>query len=179
MADSIIDACCLTNLCAAGDLIDWLKHLGGQWHVPKAVMREALFLRVEQADGEVTRERISLEPMVQSELLRACEPEGTAELELYFELAAALDDGEAMALALAKSRGWTLATDDRKAIRQAAELKVRVVTTPELVQRWGKKSSATKVELRDALLRIQRRAGFFPPEQSPLHDWWFDIVESD
>lgn len=179
MADSIIDACCLINLSAAGDLNEWLKHLGGQWHVPKAVMGEALFLRVEQADGEITRERISLEPMVQSQLLRACEPEGSAELELYFELAAALDDGEAMALAIAKSRGWMLATDDRKAIKLAVELNVSVLTTPELVKRWAQKSSATKTDLREVLLRIQSRARFFPPEHSPLHDWWFKIVESN
>ena len=176
MEDNVVDACCLINLCAAGDLKSWLKVLGGMWHVPKAVQSETLYLRAEHADGTVTREIISLESAIKANCLRLCEPVNVMELELYLELAVSLDDGEAMALALAKSRGWQLATDDRKALALAAKLDVGIITTPELVKCWADQSDAEPAVLRDVLLQIQTRARFFPSDQSPWRDWWFDSI---
>ena len=46
------------------------------------------------------------------------------------EFAAQIDDGEASCLAIAKSRGWLVATDDRKAIRLAVKSGISVITTP-------------------------------------------------
>ena len=99
-------------------------------------------------------------------------------MELYLELAVSLDDGEAMALALAKARGWKLATDDRKAISLAEKLHVEVITTPELVKYWAERTKPTAAILREVLLHIQNRARFFPNDKSPLRDWWFDIAAS-
>jgi predicted nucleic acid-binding protein len=42
----------------------------------------------------------------------AVRPERDAELAAYVAFASELDDGEAMALAIAQSRGWQIATDD-------------------------------------------------------------------
>lgn len=179
MADNVIDACSLINLFSTGELEAWLRVLGGRWHVPKAVQSESLYLRIGQPDGTVVREAISLDSAIKSKALDICEPTGSAETELYLELAVSLDDGEAMALAIAKARQWTLATDDRKAITLAQKLNVRVITTPELVKNWSELTGASKDAVRDVLLRIQDRARFFPSNRSPLRDWWFEIAEPE
>jgi predicted nucleic acid-binding protein len=84
-----------------------------------------------------------------------------------------------MALAIAKARHWLLATDDRKAISLASQLNVGVITTPQLVRNWSELSGASQDAVREALIRIQDRARFFPNDRSPLRDWWFDIVEPE
>ncbi len=91
-------------------------------------------------------------------------------------LAGDLDDGEAMALAIARLRGWTLATDDRKAKRFADDLDVPVVTTPELMQRWAKASKIRPAKLRTLLSNIQHCARFVPAEDAPGYDWWTDAI---
>ncbi len=179
MADNVIDACSLINLCATGELEAWLRVLGGQWHVPRAVHSESLYLRIEQADGTVVREAISLESAIKSKALEICEPIGKEETELYLEIAVSLDDGEAMALAIAKARQWMLATDDRKAISLANKLNVGVITTPQLVKNWSELTGTSMDAVREVLMRIQDRARFFPNDRSPLRDWWFDIVEPE
>ena len=178
MLENVIDACCLINLSAAGELKSWLRVLGGTWHLPKAVHSESLYLRIEQPDGIAAREIISLQPAIEARRLQLCEPVGAEEMELYLELAVSLDDGEAMALALAKARGWKLATDDRKAILLAEKLHVEIITTPELVKSWAERTKPTAAVLREVLLHIQTRARFFPNDKSPLRDWWFDITAS-
>jgi predicted nucleic acid-binding protein len=172
VADGVIDTCCLINLLAVGELRDWLPVLGLRWHVPSAVMGEALFLRATDEAGKQVKEAVDLRPLVADGVLSVCDLVSTEELALYVRLAAELDDGEAMALALAKCRKWLLATDDRKGRRLAAELAVPVLTTPELMKRWADAASPTPDELAGALRRIQEFARFVPSDDFPLHDWW-------
>lgn len=91
---------------------------------------------------------------------------------MYVDLATRLDDGEAMALAIAKTRSWTFSTDDRKAKRVTGELSVAVLTTPEIMKRWADTASAGAEELRESLRRIEQRASFFPSASDPLQGWW-------
>ena len=172
MADGVIDTCCLINLLAVGGLRTWLPLLGLRWHVPSAVMGEALFLRATDAARKPVKEPVDLRPLVADGVLSVCGVEFAEETALYVRLAAGLEDGEAMALALAKCRNWLLATDDRKCRRLAAELGVPVVTTPELMKRWADVASPTPDGLAAALRRIQDSARFVPSDDSPLQDWW-------
>jgi predicted nucleic acid-binding protein len=93
-------------------------------------------------------------------------------MELYVDLAARLDDGEAMALAIAKARRWWLSTDDCKARRLAGDLGVKVLTTPEILKRWADAAHPAPVEIGDMLQNIERRARFAPADNDPLHGWW-------
>jgi len=172
VADGVIDTCCLINLLAVGGLRDWLPLLGLRWHVPSAVMGEALFLRATDEAGKQVKEAVDLRPLVADGVLNVCDIESTEETALYVRLAADLDDGEAMALTLAKCRNWLLATDDRKGRRLAAELAVPVLTTPELMKRWADAGSPAPGDLAAALCRIQEFARFRPADDFPLHDWW-------
>src|SRR5262245_31843056 len=126
MPTAVVDACCTINLYAAGDLPNLLPALGLEWYVPAAVTREALFIRKpdpENAD-QLIPEPIDFQPALGAGVLRTCDVEGEAETNLFVQLAASLDDGEAACLAIAKCRGWAVATDDRKARRTAGQLNV-------------------------------------------------------
>lgn len=172
MDETVVDACCMINLCAGGDLRNRLSSLGGKWYVPTAVLTESLYVHVELDDGTVHKSPIELRQLIDDGTLLACEAEPGAELDLYVDLATQLDDGEAMALAVAKSRGWTLSTDDRKAQRIADELSVAVLTTPELIKTWSELAAASADELQQTIRRIEILASFFPPASHPLYDWW-------
>ena len=178
MSDAVVDACCLINLYAAGDFRRFLATDGFDWHVPTAVMTEALFVRVQDESGEERAESMALTPLVDDGLIAVCAISGEAEAELYVRLSTVLDDGEAMALAIAKQRGWTLATDDVKAQRYAGQLDVPVLTTPDLMRRWADANELDARGVRAALRRIQASARFMPRKGSPMHAWWARHVDS-
>ena len=176
MPEAIVDACCFINLYATGDLRGFLTGSAWGWHIPSAALAESLFIRVTSDKGDDAREPIKPQPYINENLITLVEVGGADEAELYVRLAGDLDDGEAMALAIAKSRGWTLATDDRKAKRFADDLDVPVVTTPELMQRWAKTSKMRPAKLKTLLNNIQDGARFVPAEDAPGYDWWTDAI---
>jgi predicted nucleic acid-binding protein len=171
-SDCVIDACCLINLCAVGDLQRWLSSLGFAWHLPSAVVQETLYLRSADEEGNPTAESIDVERLLEAGLIGECIVQSGDEMRYYVELAADLDDGEAMALAIARVRGWILATDDRKARRRAAEAHVPVITTPELMNRSAERNALSADQIRSALQRIQRHARFVPAADFPEYEWW-------
>jgi predicted nucleic acid-binding protein len=140
------------------------------WYVPTAVQTEGIFIRVAADSREV--QRIDLTPSITKGTVQICSPADDAEHALYVELALNLGDGEAMALAIAKHRGWKVATDDRKARTKADAVGVSVVTTPELVQRWASNSGLSKAQVADALRRIETLARFAPADSSAAAHWW-------
>lgn len=123
MDEVVIDACCLINLYAAGyPRIEPLLH-GRTWYVPSVVVCESLYIHQTQLDGMNLKIAIEIQSLIDEGSIHSCEATDGAELDLFVDFATSkIDDGEAMALAIAKSRGWTIATDDRKAIRLAGAL---------------------------------------------------------
>ena len=142
------------------------------WHLPKAVADEGLYICAEADGGRAAKRRIELDPAIQANVMRLCDVTGTAEASLYVTLARTLDDGEAMGIAIAKVRGWTIATDDRRARLKAAELNVPVVTTPQLMRMWAERNSIPKLDVARALQRIQTLARFIPSPGFPNYEWW-------
>jgi hypothetical protein len=180
MSDTIVlDACCLINLAAASALETWLGDLGHRWMLPEAVLNEAIFLRGSSADGGDPDgpEPTELTPHIASGLLTVVQPETERELTAYVDFARDLDDGEAMALAIAQCRGWQLATDDRKAMRLARKAAVPVLTTPTVVKLWVDALGPSAAELRATLVAIRDRARFLPGGRDPLCDWWMERMQ--
>ena len=173
----IIDTCCLINLCAVGNVKQWLPSLEYEWHVPSAVASETLYLRDWDREGRPIEREIDLRELLDAGTLVRCGIETPRETELYVRFATDLSDGEAMALAIAKSRHFALATDDRKAIRIATEEEVEVVSTPELMKRWADAAAPDAREVRQALMRIQTHARYVPRRDAPESDWWFGAVK--
>ncbi len=176
MPDAIVDACCFINLYATGDLRGFLTELAWAWHIPSAALAESLYIRATSDKGDDKREAIEPQPYINENLITLVNVGDTDEAELYVRLAADLDDGEAMALAIARLRGWTLATDDRKAKRFAGNLGVPVVTTPELMERWAKASRMHPAKLKTLLSNIQSGARFAPADDAPEFDWWMAAI---
>ena len=184
MSDAIVDSCCVINLYAAGNLPALLPTLGRRLHVPEKVLEETLYIREREggpgaADPMLVQRAVDLTAAFDAGLLHRCDLEGGEELALFVQLAAVLDDGEAACLAVAKSRGWMLATDDRRGRRGAAAIGVPVVTTPELVKAWADATSAVGAEVARVLQNIQTYARFTPHKSMPLYQWWLDaLIES-
>jgi predicted nucleic acid-binding protein len=178
LPDLVMDACCLINFHAADDI---LAALVFKLHVPAKVIQEALYIRKpdEEDANRLVEASIDLSPFVNKRLLHACDLQDQAEIDLFVQLATTLDDGEAMSMAIAKIRGWRLASDDRKARRLAGQLGIKVLTTAELVKGWTETTSATETEVAQVLRNIQTFARFIPHKAMPLHKWWVNAVSKN
>jgi hypothetical protein len=152
--------------------------LESRLHIPRVVAGESLYLLQPDEDDEskLVKTPIDLMPFFDAGVLVECDVEGEEEMDLFVQFAAALDDGEAACMAIAKNRGFTLATDDRPATNLAGQFNVPVVTTAELVKEWAKKIKAKKAEITSTLLNIQQFARFVPRPNSPEAQWWFSHV---
>jgi predicted nucleic acid-binding protein len=175
--DVVLDTCCVVNLAAIDGTLDCLASFKLTWYVPTAVQTEGVFIRTAADSREV--HRIDLTASITKGTVQICSPADDAEYALYVELALNLGDGEAMALAIAKNRGWKVATDDRKARNKADGVGVSVVTTPELVQRWASETARSRAEVAMALRRIETLARFSPAENSPAAKWWRDLLDEN
>jgi predicted nucleic acid-binding protein len=197
--DLVTDACCLINLCAAQRILvsppppksarprrrivalEQSKSklaLPFHLHIPSKVVQETLYIRKydEEEENRLVEARIDLTPIVRDGLLHLCDLQDQAEIALFVQLATTLDDGEAMSIAIAKTRGWGLASDDRKARRLAAQLGVSVLTTAEMVKSWSENTSAADNDVTQVLQNIQTFARFIPHKTMPLHRWWLDAI---
>ncbi len=99
----LVDACTLINLHATGEPTLLLQGLSPACMVCDVVSRETIFLRADQPD--LTPQRIDLGPLFEQGSLHACHAETPEEEALYVSLAAELDDGEALSLAISAVRG--------------------------------------------------------------------------
>ncbi len=176
MGEAIVDACCFINLYATGEMAAFLGESSWTFYIARAALAESLFIRSHDAEGNPTREPIDFAHLISPGLITITEIGDANEIELYVQLAAELEDGEAMGLAIAKVRGWVLATDDRKANRLANKLGVKVLTTPELLQDWAKCMKVPQTKLGAMLRRVESSARFVPAADAPGHAWWSELV---
>ncbi len=177
MADHIIDACCLINLYASGRIQSIIPACGGDFYVSDEVRRESMSIRqVDPMDSTLLiPSLIDFAPEISKGLIKECRLETKQEIEFYVNFAIEVDDGEASSMAIAKSRNWMVATDDRKAIRLASEFGIAIITTPELVERWINITNPTENEIKQTVQAIERFAKFRPRRDDPLHDWWTSL----
>ena len=119
---------------------------------------------------------VDLTPFFTSGLLTPCQPDDPHEQARFVHYAAQFrSDGEAMCLALAESRGWPVATDDRKAIRVAQQAGLTVVSCPELVKAWADATRPDPATLVQVLTDIQTLAQFRPNSTMPESAWWLSV----
>ena len=180
MEEQIIDTCCLLNLYATADQTAIFEHLGGIF-VSGHVQREALWIRCVDHDSppHLVPQEIDLSEAIDAGQITVCDLEGQAEMDSFVHFAQQLDDGEASALALAKSRGWTVATDDRKARRISAEEGIRVVRTSEMMRSWVESQGMDDRQIGDVLRRIQTFGRFRPRHTDSLFEWWNQMIKEN
>ncbi len=177
MPNSVIDACSLIDLLASGEAEAILRSVGFTWFLPSAVQNEVRYCR--QYDpanpGKVVSVPADLTGLISTGLLTICSPQDQAETNRFTQYATVFrSDGESMCLAIAETRGWSLATDDRKAIRIAKQAGIPVVSSPELVKAWSASAQIQPAALRQVLKDIQFLAHFKPNAAMPESKWWLD-----
>jgi hypothetical protein len=171
----LLDTCCSLNLAATGCIDEILGRLPYRFLSGSRAWREAQWLRT--PDGE-EREPVDLQPLFDGGLLEEAVLESADEEALFVELAALLADGEAEGAALAVHRGYTLATDDRKARRIVAERwpTLRLTSTLELLHEWQVVAAVPEPRIAGALRQVARRATYRPRPNHPLWAWWAALV---
>jgi len=173
----ILDACVLINVLASGRAQEILTGSGYSFGICTVASNESVYLRA--IDPNAPPEAVELDPFVKSKRLTVYRLSGDAEQTLYVDYAADLDDGEAMTLALAFSRGHTVATDDRKARRiflADASDATRLLSTSQILRKWSERARLTGSELKKLLLEIFHRGRFSPRSDAPEFTWWSNAV---
>ncbi len=172
----LLDACALINLLASGEIESILSATASEIMICAAVQKESLYLRSDDPHDQLP-EPIHLDDFLRAGVFSVCDMEGEKEETLYVDYASQLDDGEAMSLAIANARGYSLATDDRKARRiflESVGAKNRLISTSDLIRRWAERKSVSAIRLKSVLLSIQRRANFLLARSDTNFVWWRD-----
>jgi hypothetical protein len=178
---AVIDACCLIDLLASGEADAILRATGHAWHLPTSVQAEVQYVRQHYPDkpGTYRNVPVDLTPFVTFGVLTLCQPDDAQEQSMYVQYATVFrSDGEAMCLAMAECRGWTVATDDRKAIVVAKQAGLTVVSCPELVKAWVGATRPDSASVVQVLTNIQMLAQFRPNRNMPESTWWEKHVGS-
>lgn len=171
MADVLLDACCLINLFSTGRAAEILAGIPHTWHVCEAVSEEALFVDVVTPAG-VERKPAELTELMSRRIVAACSPSSEREFSALVHYATLVDDGEAMCLALAKCRSWTVATDERKGRRIAVADGISVINTVQLIRAWAETQTVDPQVVRDVIERIAVLGRYKPGADVPSADWW-------
>jgi predicted nucleic acid-binding protein len=177
----ILDACGILNLYASGQFVPILTALCNEWYIPAAVEKESQQYRQPDPDDpeKLIVLPIDLLPAINAGILARCDCDSDEETELYVQLAARIgDDGESMGLAIAKCRGWSVLTDDKKACRIATELGVAVLTTTGIMKQWSEIMNPSAAELSAVLQAIERYANYTPGRGAMNFDWWVASIRT-
>jgi hypothetical protein len=178
----ILDACGILNLYASGQFVPILTVLGNEWYLPAAVEKESQQYRQPDPDDpeKLIVSPIDLLPAIKGGILIQCDCESDEETELYVQIAARIgDDGESMGLAIAKCRGWSVLTDDKKARTIATELGVCVIATTEVMKQWSEIVKPSAAELSTVLEAIERFAHYTPGRGAVNLDWWIASIKTN
>lgn len=171
---AVIDACCLIDLLVSGHGEAILRASGHAWHLPVAVQGEVKYLRQHDPaqEGAFVNMPADLTPHIASGLLAPCQPDNPEEQARFVHYATLFrSDGEAMCLALAESRGWPVATDDRKAVRIAKGAGLTVISCPQIVKAWVDATRPDPATVAQVLTDIQTLAQFRPNPTMPESLW--------
>lgn len=170
----VLDASTLVNLLSGWDDLSELQCLGGNWHIGSKALHEVGFVQVLDDEGKVQRKSVAADEIIRAGGLRLIQSETPKESASFVEFAAQMDDGEAQALALALHRGCILVTDDRIALRVAAELPtpVQTIGTPELLLVWSRTSVHCEKRLAQVVKRVSTLGPFRLKKNSPHYAWW-------
>jgi predicted nucleic acid-binding protein len=171
---AVLDTCVLINLLATDRVPEIVEALAPCRLVCSAVAGESLYLRSMDADHKP--EFVDLTLQFDEGTFTKCGIEGEREEALYVGYALELDDGEAMSLAIAQSRNFALATDERKARRVIQEnaAGLQVISTTAIIHAWA--NGRNRPEIVSVIRLINRRARFQPPDSDPLAPWWNSLL---
>lgn len=173
-----VDACCLINLDVSGRLLEVIQALPVPVVVSDVVWEQEVPTLRRVAQDQRAEAVPGAESAVKTGLIEVVGFRGP-EADAFVKFAAELrDDGESATCAIAFSRGWGIATDDRAAIRFVDRRcrETQLVTTPELVKHWVDSNLPPPADVREMIGRIHQVGRYFPPRAHPLWEWWERVL---
>lgn len=176
----ILDACCVMTLYGSGRMREILKSLPVEIAVSNYVLgQEALYTYIGPENAPRSSQApIDLKSVIEEGLINAVSMRQGEETNRFIQLTRHLDDGEARTVAIAVSRDWDVATDDKKAVSICEKMQCFSATTPDLIRHWAERSSIGKKETGEVLRAVRARAVYAPGKSHPLYDWWQQRFES-
>ncbi len=157
MPEIVLDCCVVSNFALSGALGVLEVLFAGKAHVTEFVAAEVM--RGIQA-GHIRLEDIP--KAVRAGWLKESGLKTREEKRLFESLSRSLGLGEASAIALAKSRGFVFASDDRVARAEAASLGLRLTGTLGILTK-AVRTKACDLRAADAYLSGMIEAGFYSP----------------
>ena len=173
----ILDACCVINLYASGQMERILRSISKSVAVA-AYVRDKEALRVLsgiKGDPAQKYERIDLQPFIDDQLLTVVSPKSEEEFMTFINFAAALGgDGEAVTGAIALHRNWSIGSDDRRATSYFAQQMphIQLISTPELIKHWVDTDDPVFEIISMTLQKIRIKARYEPHTKHNLYHWW-------
>ncbi|MFB2976399.1 hypothetical protein [Microseira sp. BLCC-F43] len=173
----LLDACCILNFCASGQLLAILKSIPVQVAVTQVVREQELktLQRLEQEENDGATQ---FEAAIAQSLLIVVDFESEDEAESFVNYSTILGDGEAATCAIAVHRGWAIATDDKKAIAffQQTAPYLQVLSTLEIIKHWSEEAALDAQTLRDLFNAIRVKGHYMPQKTHPLRSWWESLI---
>lgn len=172
----VLDSCLVLNLYSTGRMEEIVRSLGAPVSVTDFTRtHEAKWVgagRLSEPGSDV--EMVDLSGMIRSACLREVKLDTEREADLLVEMVGVMDDGEAIAAAIATARNLTFGSDDKKArsILSRRVPPVRLLSTAQVIQCWAKRADVSPAVLGTALDRVRTRARFVPPSDDALCPWW-------
>jgi predicted nucleic acid-binding protein len=160
MSETVFDCCVISNFALAGAL-GLIKGL----FKGRAVVTD--FVAAEILRG-IQAGHARLEDILKAERdgwLKRADPCTADERRLFGSLSRSLGSGEASCIAVAKSRGFIFASDDRVARAEAAALGVSLTGTLGILTKAAH-TGACELRTADDYLGRMVKAGFFSPVRS-------------
>lgn len=169
----ILDACCVLNFCASGQLLAILKSIPVQVAVTQ-VVREQELKTLQRLESEENDGATQFEAAIAQSLLITVDFESEEEAESFVNYATILDDGESATGAIAVNREWAIATDDKRAISffRKETPQIQILSTLEIVKHWSEEAGVDSQTLRDVLNLIRVKGQYMPHKSHPLLSWW-------
>jgi hypothetical protein len=177
----VLDACCLLNFAASGHLLDIIKAIPAQAVVTEIVATQEL-KTLNRLQDEKNEAAIQFEAAISQGLLMVVDFNSDREAETFINYAAVLgDDGDAATCAIAISRDYAIATDDKREISffQKEANHLQVLSTLELVKYWSETAKVDDLELEFVLTAIRVKGKYMPNSRHPLLSWWQSFVKID
>lgn len=169
----IIDACVLINMHVTGALAEILDAIPVPVLIADRVFAES---RIDHGAEPGSTEREDIRDLVASGRIVVASIDTDEEAELFVDLAVDLGDGEAMTLALALARGFSIASDDRRAVRILAE-RMPLYSTLDLIAIWAMKGALPDSVVKVALEAIRIKGRYAPGKTHPRWPWWRQILD--
>ena len=169
----ILDACCVLNFYHSGHFLEILQAINVQFYVTLVVQEKEL-QKLQKQENDENQEMNVLKMAIAQELLKVVDFESEEEEELFVNYAFQIDDGEAATCAIAVSRGWAIATDDRRAISfiKKEVPSLEILSTLDLIKYWSEAANLDSLKLREALKAIAVQGRYRPSKSHPLYSWW-------